>query len=161
MSMKSLTLNSKIILGSFISLSFLCANPQPSMAQIDCNAVESFGNTYNSEILRAVNDRLAGNSIDISRRKDLEINHVESISFDGCRITGKANVTLERKIRRDAHGTITVRADLTSFSLPNRQLCYDNAKVTDVSLSRTLNIGEAVYKLVANRIFPNKECLSV
>ncbi|MBD2595472.1 hypothetical protein H6G74_14190 [Nostoc spongiaeforme FACHB-130] len=159
--MKNLTLNSKIILGSFISLSFLCVNPQPSMAQINCNVVESFGNTYNSQILRAVNDRLAGEDINVSRRKDLEINRVESISFNGCRITAKANVTLERKIRRDAHGIVTVRADITSFSLPNRQLCYDNAKVTDVSLSRTLNIGEAVYKLVANTIFPNQECLRV
>jgi hypothetical protein len=159
--MKTLNLNSKVILGSFVTLSFLCVNPQSSMAQIDCNAVESFGNTYNSQILRELNNRIAGEDINISRRKELEINGVESISFNGCRITGVANVTLERKIRRDAHGTMTVRADITSFSLPNRQLCYENAKVTDFNLSRTLGIGEAVYKGVANIIFPNKQCLRV
>ncbi|UKO96745.1 hypothetical protein [Nostoc sp. UHCC 0870] len=159
--MKSLTLNSKMILGSFMTLSFLYLNPQPSMAQLNCNVVESFGNASQSQILRELNNRLAGGSHNINRRKDLRINQVENVSFNGCRITVKTNVTLERKIRRDAHGTVTIRADITSFSLPNRQLCYENAKVTDVSLSRTLGIGEAVYKWVANRVLPNKDCLGV
>lgn len=52
-----------------------------------------------------------------------------------------------------------MQADITSFSLPERQVCYDKAQVTDVNLSRTLQIGEGVYKWVANKVLPSRGCL--
>lgn len=156
--MKSLTLNSKMICVSLIALSFLYVSPKPAMAQLNCRVVEALGNGLQSEILTELNNHLAGERERISRRKELQINHIENVSFDGCRMTTTVNVTLERKIRRDAHGTVQVGADITSFNLPNRQLCYGNARVTNVNLSRTLKIGEAVYQWVANAVLPNSGC---
>jgi hypothetical protein len=156
--MKSLTLNSKMICGSLISLSFLCVTPKPAMAQLNCRVVEALGNSLQSEILTELNNNLAGQRERINRRKELQINHIENVSFNGCRMTTTVNVTLERKIRRDAHGTVQVGADITSLNIPNRQLCYNNARVSNVNLSRTLRIGETVYKWVANAILPNSGC---
>ncbi|MEO0934386.1 MAG: hypothetical protein AAFY21_11730 [Cyanobacteria bacterium J06641_2] len=125
------------------------------IAANNCNALESL----QPLILRKVNNNVAGQSHRISRRKRLVINHLKDISFNGCSMNIEMDVTLKRKFRRDAHGTVKVRADITNFSY--KQLCYQNAKVTDVNLSRTLRIGEAAYKWVANKVLPNGQCLSV
>ncbi|AFY56854.1 hypothetical protein Riv7116_4433 [Rivularia sp. PCC 7116] len=159
--MKSLNLNSKIILGSFIALSILPLINKPSTAAINCRGVESFGNRFQSQILSEMNKGVAGKSYKINRRKRLIIRRVETVSFDGCRIKAKTKVTLKRKIRRDAHGNVKIRADITSFNLASKRLCYRNAKVTDVNLSRTLRIGERVYKWVANKALPNGKCINL
>ncbi|MEM7555937.1 MAG: hypothetical protein AAF378_17940 [Cyanobacteria bacterium P01_A01_bin.84] len=159
--MKLSTLNSKLLLGSFIALSFLPLGNKPSVAAINCNAVESFGNAYKSQILTKINDSVAGKSQKINRRKTLRVNQVKSVSFDKCRIKVSTHVTLKRKVRRNAHGTVKMRADITSFNLPSKRLCYKNAKVTDVNLSRTLGIGEAIYKWVANKALPNNKCITL
>jgi hypothetical protein len=132
-----------------------------SSAAIDCNAVESLGNNFQSQILSEINKGVAGKSYKINRRKTLIIHRVETVSFDGCRIQAKTKVTLKRKVRRDAHGNVKIRADITSFNLASKRLCYGNAKVTDVNLSRTLRIGEAVYKWVANKVLPNGKCINI
>ncbi|MDJ0733936.1 MAG: hypothetical protein QNJ47_07605 [Nostocaceae cyanobacterium] len=159
--MKLLTLSSKVILGSFIALSLFPIPQKPANAAINCSAVESFGNALKSQILTEINNEIAGESYKINRRKTLKIHGVEDISFNGCRIKAKTKVTLKRKIRRDAHGNIKIRADITSFDLAGKRLCYKNAKVTDVSLSRTLGIGERVYRWAANKALPNGKCLNL
>jgi hypothetical protein len=156
--MKNLTLNSKIICGSLIALSFLYVRPQPAKAQLNCRVVETLGNSLQSQILTELNNHLAGQRERINRRKELQINHIENVAFNGCRMTTTVNVTLKRKIRRDAHGTVQVGADITTLNIPNRQLCYNNARVSNINLSRTLIIGETVYKWVANAILPNNGC---
>lgn len=159
--MKLLNLNSKIILGSIIVLSSLPLANKPSTAAINCSAVESFGNSFQSQILSEINKGVAGQSYKINKRKSLVIHKVETVSFDGCRIKANTKVTLKRKIRRDAHGNVKIRADITDFNLASKRLCYKNAKVTDVDLSRTLGIGEAVYKWVANKALPDGKCISI
>ena len=73
----------------------------------------------------------------------------------------RANVTLKRKVRRDAHGTVKMQARVSSLDLAQRKICYDSARVTDVNLSRTLGIGERVYKWVANIVLPNRGCYTL
>ncbi|MEM7579935.1 MAG: hypothetical protein AAF316_08785 [Cyanobacteria bacterium P01_A01_bin.80] len=159
--MKLSTLNSKIILGSFVALSFISLGNKPSVAAINCNAVETFGNAYKSQILTKIHDGVKGKSYKINRRKTLKIHGVKSISFDKCRIRVATSVTLKRKVRRDASGTVKLRTDITSFNLPAKRICYKNARVTDVNLSRTLGIGEAIYKWVANKALPNNKCITL
>ena len=126
---------------------------------INCRVVEALGTSLRPQILAEINRQVSGTSYRINRRKTLRINRVEDIGFSGCRLTARTNVTLKRRIRRDAHGTVTLQADIPSFSLPARQVCYANARVTDVNLSRTLRIGEGVYKWVANKVLPSGGCL--
>lgn len=77
---------------------------------------------------------------------------LRSLSFDGCRIEIVAEVTLERRIRRNAHGTVTLSGDM-SLSLWDDgggdtylQVCIDDPRVTDVDLSRSTPIAEGIYR---------------
>lgn len=136
----------------------------PSAAQarsLDCNQVETLGNRYDAQLLNAVNHKVAGQTHRINRRKKLRINQVEAIQFNGCRMKVKANVTLKRKVRRDAHGTVKMQARVTALDLAQRKICYDKVQVTDVKLSRTLRIGERVYQWVANMVLPNRGCYTM
>jgi hypothetical protein len=138
--------------------SLLFANGATAQA-LDCGSVEEFGNNFSNIILNQVNNRVAGTSKRINRRKTLRINRVESLSFSGCTVYTKANVTLKRKIRRDAHGHVRMKATVSSFN--GNRVCLRSPRVTSVSLSRTLKIGEAVYRWVANKILPQSICFNI
>lgn len=134
----------------------------PAKAQsLNCAQVQNLGTRYNDQLLNAVNGKVAGKTHRINRRKKLRINRVDAVQFNGCRMNVRANVTLKRKIRRDAHGTVKMRARVSSLDLAQRKICYDSARVTDVNLSRTLGIGERVYKWVANIVLPNRGCYTL
>ena len=135
-------------------------NVKPASA-LDCNAIESLGTTLNAALRDQANGRIAGSSYRINRRKTLKIHNLDALDFSGCRVNMTTNVTLKRKIRRDAHGHVKMRADITSVDIPASKICYDNARVTDVSLSRTLGIGERIYQWVANKALPNGGCFDV
>jgi hypothetical protein len=126
---------------------------------INCPQLEQFGRIFQSQLLTEINRRVAGETHRINRRKSLRINRIQDISFSGCRVTVRANVTLKRKIRRDAHGTVTMRGNVTSFNPAAQRVCYSNVQVTNVNLSRTLRIGERFYRWVANKVLPNGGCL--
>jgi hypothetical protein len=126
--------------------------------RLNCSVVENLGTALTPTILTEVNDNVAGTRHRINRRKTLVINEVLDASFNGCEITLLVDSTLERKVRRDAHGTFEVRGTISSFNLPRREVCYTDARVTDVSLSRTLSLGETIYRWVANRVLPNNQC---
>ena len=158
LTMRLLSLTLKTILGSFVTLSFIFIGYKSSTAQISCNTVASYGNYYRYNIVTILNNRMAGASYRYNRRKSLRINGVETISFSGCRMIARVNVTLKRKIRRDAHGIVGIQADITSLNLNNFQFCYDNARVTNVNLSNTLRIGESAYQWMANNLFSNSSC---
>lgn len=128
---------------------------------IDCNAAQRLGNSVRSSIISQLNGRFAGASQRINRRKTVRINRISSISFNGCNVTARANVTLKRKIRRDAHGTATVRAKISSFNLGSKRVCFKNVNLSALSLSRTLGIGERFYRWIANKVLPNNQCLSL
>ncbi len=96
-----------------------------------------------------------GTSIKISDRKRLVVNGVVSVTGTNCNLRAKVNVTLKRKIRRDAHGSVIVKGTL---AVKGGKMCITNTSVADVDLSNTLNIGEGVYKIVANKVMPNNFC---
>lgn len=126
---------------------------------LDCNAVESLGNLLLPVVSSEINNRVAGTSHVINNRKTLKINRVNNIAFKGCKVSLDLDVVLQRKIRRDAAGTIKMSGDISSFDLGKREICYRNAGISSVSLSRTLGIGESFYKWVGNKALPNSDCL--
>jgi hypothetical protein len=103
-----------------------------------------------------LNQQVAGASYKISSLKRLEINRVDSISGSDCSFRANVNVTLHRKIRRDATGTVVLKGTL---DLSNEgKICVAGASVADVDVSNTLSLGEAIYKWVANMVLPDNMC---
>lgn len=127
-----------------------------SFASTSAMALECGGLTVPDAFAKTIiNNEVKGFSYKISDRKRLVVNGVESISGSNCNIRAKLDVTLKRKIRRDAHGDVTVKGTL---ALRNGKICIVNTSVADVDLSNTLNLGESVYKLVANKAMPKNLC---
>ena len=107
---------------------------------------------------------MAGFEQRINRRKTLRINRLESASFNGCQVDINLNVTLKRRIRRDATGRVSIRANITSVNLVTggrAEICVRNPEVRSVHLSHTLRIGEAFYRRAANRALPDNTCVTV
>lgn len=130
-----------------LALSFFAS----SASALECKGVT----LPDSLAVALLNTKVAGVSYKISDRKKLIIRKVESISGTGCNFRAKVSVKLERKLRRDAVGTVTLGGTLkTSGS----KVCIANAYVHDVDLSNTLGIGESVYKWVANKVLPANMC---
>lgn len=124
--------------------------------QGSASAMECEGFLVPDEIaLGIVNQQAAGARHEISNRKTLVINSVESLSGSLCSFRARVNVTLKRKIRQDAKGHVTLKGALR---IADGRICIANASVADVSLSNTLNIGEAVYGWVANKALPSSLC---
>lgn len=149
--------------GSLLTTTILFTSvvqPEPALARLDCRVVESVGNEMAESIREDLHAEVAGDTYRISRRKKLVIHSVDRVWFEGCRMRALQSVTLKRRVRRDAHGTVRLGADITDANLRTREVCYDRARVEDVSLSRTLGIGEAVYRWAANRVLPDNDCLS-
>ena len=120
------------------------------------SAMECEGFIVPDEVaLSIVNQQAAGARHEISNRKTLVINSIDSLSGSLCSFRARADVTLKRKIRQDANGHVTLKGAL---QISNGRICIANASVADVSLSNTLNIGEAVYKWVANKALPTNLC---
>ena len=158
-----LTMATSVAFASSLILPSLVRAQEPTLlaqSGLDCNAVETLGTALSASIVDGIDDRTAGESYRINRRKTLVINSTRSVSFQDCNISVVLDVTLKRKIRRDAHGTITLNGNISSFSLPRREVCYSDLNVSDVSLSRTLRIGESVYRWAANKALPDSGCLS-
>lgn len=159
--MKVINLTSRVILSCLLLLPFIVADSTSAVAQVNCESIESFGNDFQPIILQELNNYAAGRSETISRRKTLRINRVEDVSFSGCEVMGRVDVTLQRKIRRNAHGTLNMRANVTSLNFIEQSFCLDDITVTSVNLSRTLNIGESIYRRIANKHIPNGTCFSL
>ncbi len=130
----------------------------PAQAATDCNAVSLIGNAIAGTIQREMNNQVAGMSHRISRRKTLNIHGMNGVKFNGCTVYTSMKVTLKRKIRRNAHGNVSIKAKVSSFSA--NRVCLSDVKVTKVNLSRTLRIGEGFYKLAANKAIQNNQCFS-
>lgn len=142
---------------SAVSVAF--ALTATSVEAQNCDEVERYGTYYNAMIISELN-ALLPYTHEISRRKKLRLNKIDSIAFEGCRAVIIGNVTLKRKIRRNAHGRMRMRTDVTEVSFSDRRLCLKNLKVQSVSLSRTARIGERFYKRFGNRFMPKETCVS-
>lgn len=130
-------------------------------AQLKCNLIEGYGNAKKESIIEQLNSSVAGliyEDVGVANRKKLEIKEVKNIAFNGCNVTLELRVKLHRKLRRNAHGTIRVKANVTKAVLYGRKyIVITNASVDKVNLSRTLRIGERFYAWVATRTFPKKQ----
>lgn len=106
---------------------------------------------------------VGGERYRINRRKTLRINGVTDISFSGCRVTVDLDVTLERRIRRDAHGSVRIRGDAEARLIDTRtaEICIEDPEVVDVDLSNTTIVGEAIYRGIANLVIPRRACFAV
>ncbi|WP_445381334.1 hypothetical protein [Robiginitalea sp. IMCC43444] len=125
------------------------------MAQ-SCTTTERIGNALKPRILSEVRNSSEGATYKISSRKTMVINKIEDLRFEGCKVFVTAQVTLKRKIRRNAKGRVYISATVNSFN-PNK-VCLKNPKLDKVRLSNTLRVGEAFYKWAANRVLPNNAC---
>lgn len=133
---------------------------KPAQAQsVSCAVVEALGRPMIPTIVNEINSSVAGTSHRISRRKSLLIHRTRSLGIEGCQVNASFDVTLRRKIRRNAHGQFRIAANVVSVA--RDRICLSNVRVTNINLSRTLRIGEAVYRGVANRAIPNNQCFSL
>ena len=129
-------------------------------AQINCTFVENYGNASKAQILEQINNSVAGleYKVGVTNLKKLKIKEAKNIAFDGCKVTLELRVTLKRKVRRDAKGTIFVTGTIHKAQFYGlKHIMVKNAKVDQIRLSRTLRIGEKFYKWAANRTFPKNQ----
>lgn len=155
------TILKKIILGlSLLVLTTLKAQ------SLDCRLIERLGNhpDVNPEILRQINEQAANTEYKgMTNLKTIKIKEIESVRFEGCKIIAIARVVIDRKVRKNAKGTIEIRADVVSVknllsTTETKSICVKNAKIKNVNVSNTLKIGEKFYEWAANKIFPNNQC---
>lgn len=131
-------------------------------AQLNCDVVERLGESLAPAIIAEVNAAdPAERTQRISRRKTLTIDLLDSITFSGCTATIRANLTMKRKIRRDASGSVVLRAEITSFNLPRREVCFKDPKVQSLNLSKTTKLGEKVYGWIGKLALRRHSCFSV
>ncbi len=134
----------------------LVAPAAVSAQAIDCNTTGALANALNTQLRAELNRNFGGYEQRFNRRKKLTVHSVDSISFRGCTATMTARVTLHRKLRRDAHGTLVLTGNVSVREIRGgrARIRIDRPRVADVALSRTGAIGEAFYKIAANRNLP-------
>lgn len=139
------------------------ALPAQAQAPIDCRVVERIGNAMRDEVMAAIDRDIAGDEIEISRRKTLNLIGVEEVRFNGCKLRAKILVDLERRIRRDAAGHAWVSGTVQSFGLrPEPWVCLDRKpKVDKVELKNTAELGERIYARIAQRTLAPDRCFPI
>lgn len=133
---------------------------------LDCRLIERLGNNpeINQEILLQINEYAAGSEYKgLTNLKEIRIKKIESIRFEGCKMFAIARVVIDRKVRKNAKGVIEIKADVISVKnllsqTETKSICIANAKIKDVDVTNTLNIGEKFYEWAANKVFPNNQC---
>ncbi|WP_437905017.1 hypothetical protein WME95_42645 [Sorangium sp. So ce327] len=140
---------------AFAALSMLASAPASAQEPLPCESVGLLGTVFHDDLLERVDAVAAGIRIENlgpADNKTFVIHGAEDVSVTGCELTARLGATLHRRLRRDAHGTVTLL--ITLKVLPLDGLRFDvrlsNPRVTDVDLSRTTAIGEAIYRAIAN-----------
>ncbi|MEL6979138.1 MAG: hypothetical protein AAGM38_10710 [Pseudomonadota bacterium] len=148
----------KILCASALSMASLVAiAPSSASAQVNCRLVQGIGRAVEFDILQQANNALPYEER-LSKRKRLRVNGVDQVNFSGCQVSLRANVHLKRKIRRDAHGHIWMVGQVTDLNIGDRRVCISNIRLNRVKLSRTMRVGEAIYRKVANNRIPRRIC---
>jgi hypothetical protein len=141
----------RLLMTAFVFTATWIGTGAPARA-LDCDGFD-----IPDEVAAAlISPQIAGKEHEISKRKTLVIHGLESISGSECNFRAVVDVTLKRKIRRDASGTVVLKGQL---HIDGGQICISNASVADVDVSNTLNIGEEFYEWVANAALPTNICL--
>lgn len=130
-----------------------------SSAAVRCTIVQYLGNLGSRYIDNQMSDKLIGQKVELTKRKALNVTDVNSVRFRGCTMNFNLGVVLERKIRRNAKGTIGVSGTISSFS--RHSICLRNIRVRSVKLSHSTGLGESIYKAVANKLISNNSCFNL
>jgi len=148
-----------------VALSVLTVGARPASAEeLSCRVVEAIATGAPDVVLELIDEHVGGTEVRLTPRKRLVIHGAERIvAASGCRVTIDFAVTLERRLRRDAHGTARVQATVgvRRVDPANVEICFSDPKVLDLELSRTSAIGELAYTGVANRFMPENACYVV
>ncbi|MBJ7473203.1 MAG: hypothetical protein JHD16_17990 [Solirubrobacteraceae bacterium] len=128
---------------------------------------------FSAQVVAGFNPADPDNSIKVADRnlKTLKLRSVTKATFGAnCRADLDFAVTLERKVRRNAsgtmktHGTLVLKVNPATVNLfaatASVQPCIQDLFIEDFNLSNTLNAGELAYKLAANRNLPKELCLA-
>jgi hypothetical protein len=99
-------------------------------------------------VLVVLNAELAGYEHEINKRKTLVINDFEWVTGDECEVIMLVDVTMKRKLRKDAHGTMILEGTLDTSG---GQICLVDIQLTEFSLSHTLQVGEWFYEKLAGK----------
>lgn len=121
---------------------------------ISCGDLKNEVTARNESIRAQLDAKLAGQKHKLLINK-LVIQGVSSVSLGDrdCAITMVLNAKIDRKIRNDAEGTITVRVQASgSRNGSGLDLSFSQPHVLDISLSGTKGITEKVYKVFANQL---------
>lgn len=124
----------------------------------DCGVFDTIIHPNPSLIVDLINNYLPIEQ-KVSKRKTLITHRARSVSSNGCKAQVTLDATMQRKIRKNASGTLTLEADLHSIS--GNYICIRNPKVTDVNLSNLGAIGENFYRRRGNRGFPDEMCVAL
>ncbi|MEM7554981.1 MAG: hypothetical protein AAF378_12935 [Cyanobacteria bacterium P01_A01_bin.84] len=154
-------LGSSLILGSFVALSFLPLANQPANASLNCEKVERFGSKREGKVLNGLNEIFKGRRYKLRAGRKLKIREVKSAKFQKCKLNFITAATLQR-VRKNGQGTAQVVADVYSIDRKKKEICYRNAKIVNVKLSRTGGNMEAAVKRNANKkSLPDQACISL
>jgi hypothetical protein len=134
-------------------------------APLDCEEVREILAHDGEFIRQTLDDEIAGYEHRINSRKRLVIHGIASVEngHGDCEIKVVADVTIKRKWRRDAHGTVTLhaRVDVDQVEPNTIEIVFTDVRVTDVLLSHLTEIGEAFYRWVGNIILPDSKTVRV
>lgn len=135
---------------------------KPSIARV----IESVGNNpdVNAILLEKLREQSVGDSYEgLTNLKKIVIKDLESLRFEGCNAIAIARVVVDRKVRRNAKGTIRIKGEVVRVNnllgkTGLKSVCISNATIKDVDVSHTFRLGEKFYKWGANKVFPNNQC---
>jgi hypothetical protein len=149
-------LSSKLALCVFTSLVAVAATVVGSGAAhanpLSCDTIATNLQDRNSEVLGELSTQLAGKKHRLLVNK-LEITGVTSVENTGpCTVRMVLGAKIDRKFRKDAAGTITIRARASGTSSGGSalDLTFDQSHIERVDLSHTKAAAETAYKVAGN-----------
>lgn len=167
--MRSLNIGKKVVVSSFAlalcTTAFAIAGSGVQAEVLSCAEVRKTLEENQGAIVLVVNAELAGYKHKVSALKTVVINSVTSLrpGPGDCEVIGTAELTMKRKIRRDAHGTVSARSRITVDKLGPLQynIVLNDPRVDDVNLSRTWELGEDFYEKAFNKKLREKSPIEV
>ena len=135
-----------------------CGGTKPQLGNgiANCKDVETLGNLLKPILLPIINNELAGEEFEVSKRKTVLIKGISKIEFDGCIMKIRLELILKRKIRKDAEGYVDFKIKITEAT--NHRLCLDGLKITKINLSHLTRLGERIIQAFLNKKLPDGKC---
>lgn len=150
----------------YMSIAMFLLNTNMYAQALNCRVIESVGNhpDVNPILLEKIREQSVGDSFDgLTNLKRIIIKDIESLRFEGCNAIAVARVVVDRKVRKNAKGTIRVKGEVVSVrnllgKTGLKSVCISNATIKDVDVSHTFRLGEKFYKWAGNKVYPDNQC---